>query len=135
MKQIDKQTIAKISNILLNLGLLTLLVSAAFPLLGLWKEQLMLMRYVFAAGAAMVLVARVTQVYEGKNFRIKRLHGLERMSALLYCVSAFLLFDFGNKWGGTDWIAFLLAGAIVQLYTSYMIQREEKKDADKQAKK
>lgn len=135
MSKIDKQTIAKISNILLNLGLIVLLVSAAFPLLGIWKEQLMLMRYVYAAGAAMALVARATQVYEGKNFRIKRLHGLERMSALLYCVSAFLLFDFGDKWGGTDWIAFLLAGAIVQLYASYMIQREEKKDAEKQAKK
>ena len=68
-------------------------------------------------------------MYEGKNFRVKRLHGLERMSALLYCVSAYLLFNYGNEWGGTDWIAFLLAGALVQIYASYMIGREEKKDA------
>lgn len=122
---------ANVQAILLNLGLLTMLVAAAFPLLGIWHEGLMLMRYVYAAGAAMVVVARLLYVYEGKNFRIKRLHGLERMSALLYCVSAYLLFDFGDKLGGTDWIAFLLAGAIVQLYASYMIQREEKKDAKK----
>ena len=51
------------------------------------------------------------------------------MSALLYCVSAYLLFNYGNEWGGTDWIAFLLAGALVQIYASYMIGREEKKDA------
>ena len=117
--------------ILLNLGLLTMLVAAAFPLLGIWHEGLMLMRYVYAAGAAMTVVARLLYVYEGKNLRIKRLHGLERMSALLYCVSAYLLFDIGDQLGGTDWIAFLLAGAIVQLYASFMIQREEKKDAKK----
>lgn len=131
MGKISKQTMANVQAILLNLGLLTMLVAAAFPLLGIWHEGLMLMRYVYAAGAAMVVVARLLYVYEGKNFRIKRLHGLERMSALLYCVSAYLLFDFGDKLGGTDWIAFLLAGAIVQLYASYMIQREEKKDAKK----
>lgn len=79
----------------------------------------------------MTVVARLLYVYEGKNLRIKRLHGLERMSALLYCVSAYLLFDIGDQLGGTDWIAFLLAGAIVQLYASFMIQREEKKDAKK----
>ena len=109
--------------------MLMLLVAAVFPLLGIMKEEMMLMRYVYAAGAALAFVVRATQVYEGKNFRVKRLHGLERMSALLYCVSAYLLFNYGNEWGGTDWIAFLLAGAIVQTYASYMIDREEKKDA------
>ena len=131
MGKISKQTMAKVQAILLNLGLLTMLVAAAFPLLGIWHEGLMLMRYVYAAGAAMTVVARLLYVYEGKNLRIKRLHGLERMSALLYCVSAYLLFDIGDRLGGTDWIAFLLAGAIVQLYASFMIQREEKKDAKK----
>lgn len=131
----DKQTISKIQAALLNAGLLILLIAAAFPLLGIWKEGLMVMRYAFAVGAVMVFVARATQVYKGKNFRVKRLHRLEGISALLYCVSAFLLFNFGNKWGGTDWIAFLLAGAIVQLYASYMIQREEKKDAKNAQKK
>lgn len=131
MGKISKQTMANVQAILLNLGLLTMLVAAAFPLLGIWHEGLMLMRYVYAAGAAMTVVARLLYVYEGKNLRIKRLHGLERMSALLYCVSAYLLFDISDQLGGTDWIAFLLAGAIVQLYASFMIQREEKKDAKK----
>ena len=129
MKKIDKHMITKIQSIGLAVAMLMLLVAAVFPLLGIMKEEMMLMRYVYAAGAALAFVVLATQVYEGKNFRVKRLHGLERMSALLYCVSAYLLFNYGNEWGGTDWIAFLLAGAIVQTYASYMIDREEKKDA------
>lgn len=114
---------------LLALGMVMLVVSAAFPLLGVWPEGMLLMRYIFAAGAATVLAVRITEVYEGKNLRVKRLHSLERVSAFLYCVSAFLLFFYGNRLGGGDWIAFLLAGAIMQIYTSFMIQHEEEKDA------
>ena len=129
MKKIDKHLITKIQSIGLAVAMLMLLVAAVFPLLGIMKEEMMLMRYVYAAGAALAFVVRASEVYEGKNFRVKRLHGLERMSALLYCVSSYLLFNYGNEWGGTDWIAFLLAGGIVQTYASYMIDREEKKDA------
>ncbi|MGM9804075.1 MAG: hypothetical protein ACI308_07855 [Muribaculaceae bacterium] len=129
MNKLSEQTIKKIQSTLLGVGMTLLVVAAAFPLLGIMRQEIMLMRYVYAAGAALTLVARATQVYHGTNFRIKRLHALERMSALLYCVSAFMLFYYGDRLGGTDWIAFLLAGAIVQLYASFMIDREEKKEA------
>ena len=131
MKKLDKKTVQRIQGVLLALGMVMLVVSAAFPLLGVWPEGMLLMRYIFAAGAASVLAVRLTEVYEGKNLRVKRLHSLERVSAFLYCVSAFLLFYYGNRLGGGDWIAFLLAGAIMQIYTSFMIQREEEKDAKK----
>ena len=129
MKKLDKKTVQRIQAVLLALGMVMLVVSAAFPLLGVWPEGMLLMRYIFAAGAATVLAVRLTEVYEGKNLRVKRLHSLERVSAFLYCVSAFLLFFYGNRLGGGDWIAFLLAGAIMQIYTSFMIQHEEEKDA------
>ncbi|MGN1266079.1 MAG: hypothetical protein ACI4UL_09715 [Muribaculaceae bacterium] len=131
MKKLDKKTVQRIQGVLLALGMVMLVVSAAFPLLGVWPEGMLLMRYIFAAGAATVLAVRLTEVYEGKNLRVKRLHSLERVSAFLYCVSAFLLFYYGNRLGGGDWIAFLLAGAIMQIYTSFMIQHEEEKDAKK----
>ena len=131
MKKLDKKTVQRIQGVLLGLGMVMLVVSAAFPLLGVWPEGMLLMRYIFAAGAATVLAVRLTEVYEGKNLRLKRLHSLERVSAFLYCVSAFLLFYYGNRLGGGDWIAFLLAGAIMQIYTSFMIQHEEEKDAKK----
>ena len=129
MKKLDKKTVQRIQAVLLALGMVMLVVSAAFPLLGVWPEGMLLMRYIFAAGAATVLAVRITEVYEGKSLRVKRLHSLERVSAFLYCVSAFLLFFYGNRLGGGDWIAFLLAGAIMQIYTSFMIQHEEEKDA------
>lgn len=129
MKKLDKKTAQRIQTVLLAMGMVMLVVSAAFPLLGVWPEGMLLMRYIFAAGAATVLAVRITEVYEGKNLRVKRLHSLERVSAFLYCVSAFLLFFYGNRLGGGDWIAFLLAGAIMQIYTSFMIQHEEEKDA------
>ena len=129
MKKLDKKTVLRIQTVLLAMGMVMLVVSAAFPLLGVWPEGMLLMRYIFAAGAATVLAVRITEVYEGKNLRVKRLHSLERVSAFLYCVSAFLLFFYGNRLGGGDWIAFLLAGAIMQIYTSFMIQHEEEKDA------
>ena len=129
MKKLDKKTVQRIQTVLLALGMVMLVVSAAFPLLGVWPEGMLLMRYIFAAGAATVLAVRITEVYEGKNLRVKRLHSLERVSAFLYCVSAFLLFFYGNRLGGGDWIAFLFAGAIMQIYTSFMIQHEEEKDA------
>ena len=131
MKKLDKKTLQRIQGVLLALGMVMLVVSAAFPLLGVWPEGMLLMRYIFAAGAATVLAVRLTEVYEGKNLRVKRLHSLERVSAFLYCVSAFLLFYYGTRVGGGDWIAFLLAGAIMELYTSFMIQHEEEKDAKK----
>lgn len=133
MKKPDKKTVAKVQSAMLSVGLLMMFVAAAFPLLGLKLEYLPLMRYVFAAGAVVVLAVRLTEVYEGSNFRVRRLHSLEKVSALLYCVSAFLLFFYGNKLGGGDWIAFLLAGAVIQIYTSFMIQHEENK-ARKQEK-
>ena len=133
MKRPDKKTLQRIQNVVLAIGMVMLVVAAAFPLLGVWPEGMMLMRYVFAAGAATVLAVRLTEMYDGKNLRVKRLHTLEKVSAFLYCVSAFLLFFYGNRLGGGDWIGFLLAGALVQIYTSFMIQHEEEKDARKDA--
>ena len=52
MKKIDKHLITKIQSIGLAVAMLMLLVAAVFPLLGIMKEEMMLMRYVYAAGAA-----------------------------------------------------------------------------------
>ena len=60
MKNINKQLIVKIQNVCLAVAMLMLLVAAAFPLLGIMKEEMMLMRYVYAAGAALAFVVRAT---------------------------------------------------------------------------
>lgn len=115
-----------LSNVLLALGLLIMVVMALMPLLNL--NQLW-MRWVFAAGAAMVLVARFVGYYRGPSLRIKRLHRILISSGILYCASALMMFLSRNT---NDWIAFLLAGVVMQVYASWMIDYEEKKTAKEQ---
>lgn len=115
-----------LSNVLLALGLLIMVVMALMPLLNL--NQLW-MRWAFAAGAAMVLVARFLGYYHGPSLRIKRLHRILISSGILYCASALMMFLSRNT---NDWIAFLLAGVVMQVYASWMIDYEEKKTAKEQ---
>lgn len=111
-----------LSNTLIIIGLLVMLVMAFMPLIDLVKPW---MRWAFAAGAAIVLVARFVGIYNGPSLRIKRLHRILIASALMYCVSALMMF---YSPGHNDWIGFLLAGVIVQMYATWMIEREEKKE-------
>lgn len=110
-----------VSGLMVVLGLLIMLVMAALPLLNLNLEW---MRWAFAAGAVIVLVARILGIYRGESLRIKRLHRILISSGILYCASALMMF---LSRGTNDWIAFLLAGLIMQIYASWMIERETKK--------
>lgn len=111
----------QISNLLVIIGLLIMLVMALLPLLNI---NFMWMRWAFATGAAIVLVARFLGAYDGPSLRVKRLHRLLILSACLYCASAATMF-FSR--GTNDWIAFLLAGLVMQIYASWMIDYEAKK--------
>jgi hypothetical protein len=111
----------QISNLLVIVGLFIMMVMAVMPLLNI---NLMWMRWAFATGAAIVLVARIVGIYNGPALRIKRLHRLLIVSALLYCASAAMMF---YSRGTNDWIAFLLAGLVMQVYASSMIDHEDKK--------
>ena len=117
----DQNKRTNISSVLVLIGLLVMAVMALMPLLNLNREW---MRWVFAAGAVIVLAARVMGVYNGPSLRIKRLHRILIFSGVLYCGSALMMF-FSR--GTNDWIGFLLAGVIVQLYASWMIDRESAK--------
>jgi hypothetical protein len=111
----------QVSNLLVIVGLFIMMVMAVMPLLNI---NLMWMRWAFATGAAIVLVARIVGIYNGPALRIKRLHRLLIVSALLYCASAAMMF---YSRGTNDWIAFLLAGLVMQVYASSMIDHEDKK--------
>ena len=108
----------KLSDWMQVLGLMAMMIMAVLPLIDINFEW---MRWIYAAGAAMVLLARLLQHYKGNNLRVRRLYRMGIVSALLYCVSAAMLF-WGK--GTTNWIAFLMAGAVIQMYSSYMIDRE-----------
>ena len=114
-----------LSNILVIVGLLMMAAMAVTPLLPSHNDiNLELMRWIFTAGAIIVLAARLIGIYRGPSLRLKRLHVILVFSGLLYCASATTLFIMQRS---NNWIAFLLAGLVVQLYASWMIEREEKK--------
>lgn len=115
----------QISNILVLVGLLIMVIMAILPLLNFAPAQFKWMRWTFAAGAAMVLVARIVGIYNGPSLRIKRLHRILIASGILYCTSALMMFI---SQGTNDWIGFLLAGVLVQLYATWMIDYETKKN-------
>ena len=118
-----------ISGILVAIGMLIMVVMIILPLLPsisndpTWMER---MKWVFTAGAFTVLVGRFFGFNQGASLRVKHLHGILIFSALLYCASASMMFIYQ---GTNNWIAFLLAGLVVQMYASWMIEREEKKDS------
>ncbi len=102
-----------------NAGLLLVMVAVAMPILRLSFD---IYRYVFAAGAALVLIGRIiTPAPEGASARLRRFCRMELWVALLFCASVFCMFYPGM--GPTDWLAFTLAGGICQVYASIMIPR------------
>lgn len=109
-----------------TIGLILVMGGTALPLLRLDSE---IYRYIFSAGAILVVVGRLFMPYKGPSLRIKRLCRLEVWSGLFFCAAAFFMFWKGA--GPTDWIAFTLAGAAIQIYTSIMIPRTRRKEESK----
>ena len=123
MSMTQEQRIAT-SNVLVAVGMLVMVVMAIMPLLNLNQQW---MRWAFAAGAFIVLVGRAIGLRRDVSLRVRRLYHLLVTSALLYCGSAVTMF---YSRGTNDWIAFLLAGVAMQLYATWMIDREAKKSAN-----
>ena len=118
-KQVNNRN--AIAGVMIAVGELAMLIMAALPLLNINLEW---MRWVFAAGAVLVLVGRIMDYYQGPSLRIKRLHRILISSGILYCASALMMF---LSRGTNDWIGFLLAGLVVQIYASKMIDYESTK--------
>ena len=84
-------------------------------------------KYVFTAGAVVLLLVRLFTPYRGNDLRLKRLHRIETWSAIFFCAAAFFLFYSGSEGQLRDWIAFTLAGAAIQIFTSIAIPLRESK--------
>lgn len=112
----------------LTVAMLMLVVAALLPIVGYHHAAL---KYVYATGAALTFIVRIFTKYDDNlSLRIKRLHRMENVSAMCYCVSAFFLFYTGA--GATDWLGFLTAGAALQAYAGFMIDYLEKRDKKRQ---
>ncbi len=110
----------KSRGIIFLISSIAVIIGALLPLLAintLWAS------YLFAIGAAGIAICRLTYRYKGKNFRLKRLHHIETFASLFLLVASYFMFE-----GNLDWVMFLMVFALLQLYTSFMIPREEKKE-------
>ncbi len=107
----------KLSTVLLIIGLILVAAGVLMPILGNDVVD-MTFRYVYAAGALVTLVARLLEptLPASTPLRIKRLKRLESWSSLMFCVAAFFVFYSAPVI--RDWLAFTLAGAAIQIYSS-----------------
>jgi uncharacterized membrane protein HdeD (DUF308 family) len=109
-------------NILVNVGLIAIAVGVALPFFQ--GPGSTLFHYVYAAGAALLVIGRLFTPYQGSNTRAKRLHRIQTWSAIFFCCAAFLMFYAPHT---RDWLAFTLAGAVIQAYVSIAIPLAEKR--------
>lgn len=101
---------------IVNAGLIIILAATMLALTGkcaLWW------RYVYGVGALSLIAGRLMSPYRGDVYRVKRLSRIEVWSAIFFCVALFFMFYPGAN--NRDWLAFTLAGGIIQVYTSIMI--------------
>ena len=92
--------------------------------------------WLFAVGALAYTSMQMQQSYEGRNITVRRLRRIMLLSDFLLLLTAALMFI--SRWpqlGGLDWLTYvnyvhntwvvtLLIAAILQLYTTYRIDRE-----------
>ena len=131
-------------NLMLTVAMLILLVCAAVPILTEWDPARMnYIRWAYAFGAVLALAERLTERYNGSNVRLRRLVRMGKASALCYCVSAFFLlwpaFSSTATYDRRDWLAFLLAGAVIRIYASityeYVLKKEKKSSQEHSSRK
>ncbi len=119
----------KIVTWLATIGLLAIVTGTLIPMLYGAKQPYATLpiyyKFIFGAGALMLLVARIMNKYTGLVMRVNRLFRIELWSAFFFCVATFFLFYQPNQ--SRDWLAFTLAGAVLQIYTSIMIPRTMRK--------
>ena len=109
----------KNAGLLLAVAMTILLLMALLPIFGIKWPWL---RYAFAAGAVLTLVAQILTPTPEGNFRVRRLARMNVWSAILYCMSAACLFipDASMQ---KSWVAFMLAGAVLQIYATLMLSK------------
>lgn len=80
--------------------------------------------YLYSAGALVVLVSRIFTP-KADDRKLRSLRRLEVWIGIIFCVAAAFLFVPGAML--RDWLAFTLAGAALQVYTSLAIPAREAK--------
>ena len=97
--------------------------------------------WVYLAGAVAFVAMQVEQRYDGQSFVIRRLRRIMLLSGLFFILAGLSLLDtqygFLKPYMALDtyytyfynkWVVLILAGALMQLYTTHRISNELQKD-------
>lgn len=111
----------KASPLLLIFGLIAVAVGVMMPIMS-HNFDGQAFKWVYTAGAFLTLLARLFQPAppQGAPLKLRRLMRMESWSAILFCVAAFFAFYSAPVF--RDWLAFTLAGAAIQIYSSVALQ-------------
>jgi len=112
----------KLANYLFIIASTVLLVSAA---LYITEDQFVsrnVVHYAFAFSGAIVAVYFLSNLYQGQNFRLKRLNIQQVIAAVLLPASSYFMFKQRN-----EWFVLLLVSAFLQIYIVVIRIIEEKK--------
>ncbi|MDO5571068.1 MAG: hypothetical protein Q4F97_06330 [Bacteroidales bacterium] len=110
------------NNFLYKISSIAILISAALYIL-----FPAIMPYIFAVAAAGYAISKLNSRYLGTNLRIKRLFRMQKLSGFAMIAASYLMFKPHNQW-----IPLLLIAAFIELYSSYAIAHEEKKENNEQ---
>ena len=105
----------------------------------LWYSEVF--SWVYLAGAVLFVAMQVRQRYEGNNPTIKRLRRIMLASGVFFILAGVLMVDTSTHFIArfisyhdyiayvyNKWVMFLLAGAILQMYSTHRISNELQKD-------
>lgn len=113
--------LSRICEAVAPIGLLLVAAATLIPLFSGGFMHMNVMRWLYAAGALWLLLARLFSPYSGDDLRLRRLLRMQSWSALFFVAAAVFLFVPGTA--PRDWLALTMAGAAVQVIASIMIPR------------
>jgi hypothetical protein len=106
----------KILNIVFVIGSILILVSSVLVMEGIvWGK------YGFASGVGLFIIGRMSMIYTGNDFRLKRLNRFYFLSSLFLVIASYLQFK-----NSGPWVVMLLLVAITEFYTSIRASAYEK---------
>lgn len=109
-----------LENIVAPLGLLMILCATCVPFALMHNPSAQsAYPFVYGAGAVILLAARMFTPHPTTDLRLRRLYRLETWTGAVFLAGIAVLFY--NPVTLRDWLAFTLAGGVLQIYTCFAI--------------
>lgn len=100
-------------------GLVIVFAATALPL---FHVENAIYRWIYGGGALAVTLGKAIRPVLSDNIRVKRLSRIEVWGGVMFLAATFFMFYYPQE--NNDWIAFTLAGGVIEVYASLMIARQ-----------